>query len=310
MKKNPEAKPARKDINEADSMTFWEHLEELRMTLFACVLAFVVAAAASLIFYKEVFAVLRWPLEQAAAGTENPELARATESALTSMHFADPFSILLYIALLGGIVLAGPFILYKLVRFIAPALNPAEQRKLTPVCAAALVLFLAGGALAFFWLAPFSIRFMYFFSGEMGLQVNWLAADYYSFVVILVLFVGAIFEFPLLIVALQYLELVSTQTLLKQWRWVVAGILVAIAFVSPLSDPVALLGLTGTLFVLYLCAVFTGDWLLKRKLAARAKDEAAFDAEFSVATENTDATDEPSDKAPVRDDESGDLRVL
>lgn len=282
------------------------------MTVFACLFAFVLAAVASLVFYKDVFAVLRFPLERAAAGTENAALAEATQGALTSMHFADPFSILLYIALLGGIVLAGPFMLYKIVRFVAPALNAGEQKKLAPICVAALGLFLLGGCLAFFWLAPLSIRFMYFFSSEMGLQVNWLAADYYSFVVILVLFVGAIFEFPLLIVALQYCELVSTKTLLQKWRWVVAGILIAIAFVSPVSDPVALLGLTGTLFILYLCSVFAGDWLLKRKLAARRADEAAFDAEFSVGAPPVPESFEELEKAEslVRDDENGDLKVL
>lgn len=269
-----------KEPREPDEMSFWEHLEALRMTLFACIAAFAVAATASLIFYKEIFALLRLPLERAAAGTA---FAADAETALAAMRFSDPFSILLNIALLGGVVLAGPFALWKIAGFVAPALTARERRRLVPLCAASLGLFAAGAALAFFVLAPLSIRFMYFFSEQMGLRVNWLAADYYGFVVLLVLFVGALFEFPLLVVALQYLELVSTSALLRGWRWVAAGILVLTAFVSPTGDPVAVLALAGTLFALYLGAVCVGDFLLKRKLAAEARESSATPTEDAAA---------------------------
>lgn len=282
-------------------MSFWEHLEELRLMLFASLSAFAGAAAVSLFFYKEIFALLRLPLENALKGIGSTPSADAARTALMSMHFTDPFSILLYIALFGGILLSGPFVLYKLAQFVAPALSSRERRRLIPICLSATLLFVAGALLAFFYLAPVSIEFMYFFSNEMGLQVNWLAADYYAFIIVLMLFVGAVFEFPLLVVALQYFEVISKKTMLRQWRWVVAGILIAIAFVSPISDPVTLLVLTGLLFLLFLCAVFVGDLLLKKKLRARAAEEAAFDAEFSPPE-----ADEPKNI----DDSDGDLKVL
>lgn len=305
MNKEPDSPRSRDDASPKKEMSFWEHLEELRMTLFACLIAFVGSAVGALIFYKEIFSLLRIPLERAG------DASGAMQNALTSMHFTDPFSILLYIGLLGGIVLSGPFVLYKLGRFVAPALNEREQRRLIPICLSASALFIAGALLAFFEIAPVSIEFMYFFSGEMGLQVNWLASDYYAFIVILVLFVGLLFEFPLLITALIYFEIIAPRSLLKKWRWVLSGILVAIAFISPVSDPITLLALTGLLFLLFLCAVFVGDFLLKRKLAARAADEAAFDAEFSSASPQKSLPEAPpAQAAPVTDDENGDLKIL
>lgn len=298
MKKNTDSVPSREKSPEKGEMTFWEHLEELRATLFFCLLAFAAAALASLIFYKEIFAILRLPLEWATQAIGKPE---AVSEALTSIHFTDPFYILLYIALLGGILISGPFVLYKSAVFVAPALSPRERHRLIPICATATALFAAGALLAFFKLAPISIEFMYFFSSEMGLQVNWLAADYYAFIVVLVLFVGIIFEFPLFVVALQYFEIASKQTLLRQWRWTITGILVAIVLVSPISDPITLLVLTGLLFLLFLCAVFVGDFLSKRRQLALAREEAAFDAEFSPPADKPD---------PEIDDENGDLRVL
>ena len=266
----------------ANDMTFLEHVEELRMTLWVCVAAFAASALLSAIFYKTVFDVLRIPLARALESLGDSELTASANAALTSMHFMDPFTILIYIALFGGIALSCPVILYKLAKFVAPALTSHEQRKIVPVCVAATALFFSGAAMAFFWLAPLSIRFMYFFSGEMGLQVNWLASDYYSFIVILVLFVGLMFEFPLAIIALQYLEIVSTRALVEKWRWVIAGILIASVLVSPIGDPVALLALTGVLFALYMASVAVGNFLLKKKLAARAREEAEFEAEFSA----------------------------
>lgn len=308
MKKNADTTRSREPLPDRREMTFWEHLDELRMTLFFCLTAFVAAATASLFFYKEIFAILRLPLERAAQTTGTPE---TLSDALSSMHFTDPFSILLYIALLGGLVLSGPFILYKVTRFIAPALNTRERRKLIPICLAATALFVAGALLAFFKLAPISIEFMYFFSNEMSLKVNWLAADYYAFIVILVLFVGVVFEFPLLVVALQYFELVSKKTLLRKWRWVIAGILVAITLVSPISDPVTLLALTALLFLLFLGAVFVGDFLLKKKIKARLADEAAFDTEFSpVKTSASSDAASRAEAVPVSDDIDSDLKVL
>lgn len=314
----------KKNNSGTNEMSFLEHLEELRMTIWSCLVAFAVAAGTSIVFYKEIFSALRWPLEHALANRAG-EVASEQIHALTAMRFMDVFSILLYIAFFGGIAISCPIILYKLGRFIAPALTAREQRKIVPACATATAFFFAGCALAFFWLAPISIQFMYYFSAEMGLQVNWLASDYYNFIVILVLFVGVMFEFPLGIIAVQYLEIVSTKTLLAKWRWVIAIILLASVLVSPIGDPVALLGLTAILFLLYLAAVFAGDFLLRKKLLARASEEAAFDAEFS--TKNKEPATPPSNtphvaivpaeinvpaatNVPVETSNEGDLRFI
>lgn len=240
-------------------MSFFEHLEELRSTLIACIAAFFGAGTLALVFSKQVFALLRLPLEWA-------NVPVGENQALVVMRFMDTFSILLYIALLGGIVLAGPFVLYRFGKFVAPALTRAERSRLIPFCASASGLFLTGASLAFFWLAPVSIRLPYWLAEQFGLQMNWLAQDYYLFVVALTLFSGLMFEFPLVVVFLQYAGMVSKEALLEKWRWVLSGILVSSVLVSPIGDPVVLLVFSGVLFALYLAAVYAGAFLLKRKI--------------------------------------------
>lgn len=238
-------------------MSFFEHLEELRSVLIACVVSFAVAGTLSLVFSKRIFEILRLPLAYA-------DIAVEENQALVVMRFMDTFSILLYIALLGGIVFAGPFIVYRVGKFVAPALTRVERSRLIPFCVASSGLFLAGASVAFFWLAPVSIRLPYWLAGEFGLQMNWLAADYYLFVVTITLFAGLMFEFPLVVIFLQYLGFVDKKTLLEKWRWVLAGILVAGLVVSPIGDPVVLLIFSALLFVMYLAAVYIGDRFVGR----------------------------------------------
>lgn len=248
-------------------MSFWEHLEALRATLIGCVAAFLCAGSLALVFSKQVFAALRWPLEHASG------VPAEAHQALVVMRFMDMFSILFYIALLGGIVLAGPWILFRIGKFVAPALTDAERTRLVPFCVASSGLFLAGAALAFFWLAPLSISLPYLLAEHFGLQMNWLADDYYLFVVMLTLFSGLMFEFPLFVVFLVYLEIVSKDSLLEKWRWVLTGILVSGLLLSPIGDPIALLVFSGILFALYLGAIYVGSFLLVRKSARERNEE-------------------------------------
>lgn len=245
----------------ADSgeMSFWEHLEALRSTLVACLVAFAVAACFSLVFSKEIFELLRYPLEHSEA------VSRETLQALVVLRFMDTFSILFYIALLGGIVLAGPFIVYRIGHFVAPALSARERSRLIPFCVASSALFLAGATAAFFWLAPVSVSLPYCLADYLGLQMRWLAEDYYLFVVALTLFSGLMFEFPLVVVFLQYSGIADKKTLVRQWRWVLSGILLAVLVISPIGDPVVLLAFSGLLFAMYWVSVFIGSQVAKRK---------------------------------------------
>ncbi len=297
-------------------MGFFEHIEELRKTLFRCCAAFALSAAVSLCFYKEIFVWLRWPLDKALALDESRRLAHAAKmaaqnppdalaglralwellatgklpaeaapmasTAVDSPHFhmqvlklIDIFSVLMDVVLFGGIALSGPFILAFGAGFIAPALTPREKRLIAPVLASATALFFAGAALSFFWLTPISINFSLGLARDFGVQFNWTATDYYSFVVMMTMLVGLVFEFPLVIIGLQYLEITSTRWLFSIWRQALVGILVVAVVFTPLGDPISVSVLTGVLFVLYLISVLVGDRLarIKRRRALASLPE-------------------------------------
>lgn len=323
-------------------MGFFEHLEELRQTIIRCILVFTFAMIGAFCFSKQIFAFMRQPLEKA-AGHESlladptpnadplatlsdlgrlvfygePATAAATvqgalnpsSDALTTLKFMDVFSILLNIGLVGGLAFAGPFILYFGSRFIAPALTDKEKKGIIPFCVSTFFLFAAGCLFSFFWLIPISIEVMHHFNQMFGLRLTWIASDYYSFVVMMTLIVGVAFEFPLVVIILQYLEVIKTATLLRLWRHVLVGILVGSLLITPLGDPVSLSVLTGILFLLYLLAVSIGGGLLRLKHRKQRREEENYEQEYAEyqrqrsekkAREKTAKETTPALEAPLR----------
>jgi uncharacterized membrane protein YgcG len=116
-----------------------------------------------------------------------------------------------------------------------------------------------------------------------NLTMPWLASDYYGFVTMMTLLVGLAFQFPLVVIILQYLEIVQTRTLFRVWRHVLVGILVASLVISPLGDPVSLSVLTGILFLLYIAAAAVGGLLVRAKIKKRDAEEAEYERTYGRA---------------------------
>ena len=258
-------------------MSFLEHLDDLRVSMIRVLAVFMVGLIASLIFYEEIPTFLNLPLEWAKKPETSPIgfLISDSEPSLRALGdlreftFMGVWSVLMYAAFAAGIALASPVFLYEVVRFVGPALTDKEKRGLVPFCVAALILFFCGATLAFLWLTPMSVQVWHHFAHGMGIEVTWQASDYYSFVTMMSLLTGLTFQFPLALIILMWLELVRPRTLLKSWRGMLFGILVLVALITPIGEPISLLILTGILFCFYLIAVSIGGAIVRRKRIAR-----------------------------------------
>ncbi len=285
-------------------MSFLEHVEDLRKSVLRVSLTFVVGALAALIFYREIPALLRIPLEWAKEASP----AMAGFGQLREFTFMGVWNVLMYTAAAAGIGLASPVLLYEIVRFVGPALTERERRGLMPFCVAALALFIAGAVLAFTYLTPMSIVVWHDFAVGLGLLTDWQGSDYYGFVVMMSLLTGIALQFPLALILLMILELVRPNTLLRSWRGMLFGIVVLAAVITPIGDPLTLGILSGILFVLYLAAVMVGKVLVRRKRVARGDSPEPEDmdaVDISPARRTRSQRDDP---AP--EDTDGDLRPL
>jgi sec-independent protein translocase protein TatC len=188
---------------------------------------------------------------------------------LKEFTFMGVWKVLMYAAFGVGVAVASPVFLYETARFVGPALTDREKSGLVPFCGAALVLFLLGAALAFYWLSPMSIQIWQHFAEGMKMEVTWQASDYYAFVVMMCLLTGLTFQFPLALIILMWLELVRPKTLLKSWRGMLVGIMLLVALITPIAEPISLIVMTGVLFGFYLAAVGVGTIIVRRKRVAR-----------------------------------------
>ena len=258
-------------------MSFLEHLDDLRISMIRVVTVFAIGMVGALVFYRETPALLNMPLEWAkhpetsplafALGEAGPGLVNMGE--LKEFTFMGVWKVLMYAGFGVGVAVSSPVFLYETARFVGPALTDREKSGLIPFCGAALILFLLGAALAFYWLSPMSIQIWQHFAEGMKMEVTWQASDYYAFVVMMCLLTGLTFQFPLALIVLMWLELVRPKTLLKSWRGMLVGIMLLVALITPIAEPISLIVMTSVLFGFYLAAVGVGTIIVRRKRVAR-----------------------------------------
>jgi sec-independent protein translocase protein TatC len=225
-------------------MPLTEHLAELRDRVVWSVVAIAVGAALGFAYADPIVVFLREPLP--------------ADVPLIQIDISDGFTIQLQISLVVGIILAMPVILWHVWRFIAPGLTPSERRAVMPWIPVALVFFALGVGLAYFVL-PYATTFLLGFLQE-GVEPTINIRSYFDFVTTLFLAFGLIMEFPILLIGLSRIGIVTSERLARARRIVVVVIAIAAAVLTPGPDVVSMLALLGTLFLLYEGTI----WFIRR----------------------------------------------
>ncbi len=186
----------------------------------------------------------------------------------------SPIFIAMKICFLGGIGLSLPMILYFIGSFVVPGLTSQEKKVFFPGCIAATFLFLAGASMTYFFILPLSLAFTIEFSfNVLGLDVyRPEAGNYYSTVIWMTFAVGIAFQFPLVLILLIRIGILSVKKLRESRRLVLVILMVSAALITPGGDPVSLCILTIPLYILYEFAILFGTFIEKSK-AIRAWNE-------------------------------------
>jgi sec-independent protein translocase protein TatC len=298
----PEAQPP-----VAAEMPFLDHLEELRWRLIYALAAFVVGlvVAFALVSKVDVVGFLEQPVL--------PYLPKGRKLVFT--HPSDVFTIVLNASLVLGLMLASPVIVYQIWAFLSPALYKHEKRVIVPVLVGAVLLFAAGVALAYYMILPLTLGFLLTFQSA-SLEPMLTAREYFGFATSMSLALGAVFELPILILALTALGFVTPAMLNRFRRHAVVACLVGAAFITPGSDPLSMLALAGPLYLLFELSVVLSSAVYRRRLrreVAREAEAAAEAAAYAVqlAAETPAASDlsprrlVPPDAEPAPFDQQG-----
>jgi len=220
-------------------MPLVDHLEELRRRILRSLLAVVIAAAACLAFVRPLVRLLEVP----AQGIRFLQLAPG-EFLFVSLKVAG----------YAGLTLALPWVLFEGLAFVLPGLSRRERRLVAPTVAGSSVLFAAGLVFAWWALVPAALRFLISYGADV-VEPLWSIERYLDFVLLLMLATALAFQLPVLQLLLGALGLVDARRMLGAWRWVVLVSALAGAVLTPSTDPVTMLLLSGAITVLYLIGV-------------------------------------------------------
>lgn len=221
-------------------MPLVDHLSELRRRIIWSAIAVAVGAVIGYVLSERIIAFLTAPLPP--------------ETPTKVFGIGDAFAIRLKISLVVGVILAMPVLLWHLWRFVSPGLTPTERRTVLPWIPIALLFFLIGVTIAYVIL-PFASAFLLGFQTEQ-LQVILDIRSYFDFVTTLFLAFGILMEFPILLVGLSRVGIVTSERLRRSRRYAILGIAIFSAVVTPGGDLVSPTVLGLTLYVLFEVTTF------------------------------------------------------
>ncbi len=230
----PESPPPAAPPADETVMSLVDHLGELRTRIFRSIIAVAVASTIGFYFATPIRVFLQRPLG---------------DIPLQVLGVGDAFFIQVKIALVVGIILAMPVLLYQLWAFIAPGLTPNERKIIRPWIPLALMFFAIGVIVAYVVL-PFAIQFLFSFTDDT-LQARPAAGQYFDFVTTMFLAFGLVMEFPILLVGLSMVGIVTSQRLSSMRRMVILGIAIFSAVVTPGGDLVSPFVLGITMYILF-----------------------------------------------------------
>jgi sec-independent protein translocase protein TatC len=261
--------------NPTGEMSILEHIGELRGRLVKSCAALVVATVVAFFFLYEP--VLDFVLRSYCALPASVRIGTSAADSgcrLAALSPLEPLSIRIRLSLTVGLLLAMPFIAYQLWRFITPGLKPSEKRFAIPFALASTLLFVAGVAVAFLTL-PKAIDFLVSMGGN-GIAVFFQADRYLRFVLFMGLAFGLTFEFPLVLVFLSMVGLLSSAAMLRAWRPAAAVIIVAAAVITPSQDPISLFAMAIPMWTFYFAAAAIARFIIEPR---RTRRQALADAQ-------------------------------
>lgn len=234
-------------------MSFWDHLEVLRGTIFRSLLAVVAVSIAVFCFKKLVFDgivlaptrsdffIYKW-------------MKMDLNMSLVNLDISTQFFVHLKVAFQFGFILAFPYVIFEIWKFVAPALYEKEKKTIRGVFLAASFLFYLGLYVGYVLIVPISLNFFLGYKISEAVVNTISLTSYISLFTSTTLAFGIVFEFPAVIVILNKLGIITRDTMKKYRRHAIVVILIIAAIITP-ADPFSMIVAAAPLLLLYEASV-------------------------------------------------------
>jgi sec-independent protein translocase protein TatC len=220
-----------------DKMSFMEHLGELRTRIVRSLIGVLVGLVIAFPLSQRVVDYLARPIQ-------------ATGNTLVFLAVTEAFWVQMKVALIAGLFLASPVIMWQIWSFVAPGLYQTEKKYAAPFVIIGSLMFIAGGAFSLFVVTPYAINFLLSFA-RPGLQPMISIGSYIDFLLKFTVAFGLVFELPLALTLAARMGVVTPKTLARNRKYAVLGAFIAAAVLTPTPDAFNQMLMAGPLIILY-----------------------------------------------------------
>jgi sec-independent protein translocase protein TatC len=227
-------------VEQEDGMTLMDHLREMRDRLFRAVLALIIGFVIGLALSNQILLFIKTPYSP-----DQQFLVTGPTEGLGNLFT---------VSLTFGAAVAMPVIVYQILAFMMPGLLPNEKKWIFLGVPFATLLFLIGGAFAWYVFLPSAISFLTSIYPNV-FKYDLKPDEYVPFVMGLVFWIGVAFEMPLVIFILAKANVVTARVLLKQWRYAIVIVAIVAAIITPTPDPINMSIVMAPLLVLYVLSI-------------------------------------------------------
>jgi sec-independent protein translocase protein TatC len=280
-----------KGKNLEGEMSFFEHLEALRWHLVRSALAILVLAIFAFAFYHELFDGIvmapgnnhfytyrkmcefgEWLHSLIPWISAESLCVKDFQVKLISTELAGQFNLQLNSAIVIGITIGIPYILWEIWRFIRPALHQKERKAASGFVFYSSLLFALGVTFGYFIVTPLAVKFLATYSVSDSITNMFSIDSYISTVTMLTLASGIAFQLPIIVYILAYIGILTPKFMRKTRRYAVVIILILAAFITPTPDALSMCVVALPLLLLYELSILIAALVEKRK-AKKEKEE-------------------------------------
>lgn len=260
-------------------LTFWEHLEELRHVLFRIAVVVVLLMLIAFLFKEELFAIVLAPKNadfviyrffcRIADMVSLPSLCPETFYVkIINTQLAAQFVTHMSVSFYAGFLLASPYVIYQLFRFVSPALYENEKKYSTRVIGWGYILFMLGVLLDYFLIFPLTFRFLATYQVSMEVENAITLSSYMDTLMMMSLMMGIVFEIPVLCWLFAKLGFLTAAFMKRYRRHAMVIILIVGAVITPTSDVFTLMMVSLPMYLLYEISI----WIVGRTGENRLKE--------------------------------------
>ena len=237
-------------MNDTGQLTFWEHLDVLRGSIIRMLVAAVAAGVVAFVLKDRLFGIVLAPADGAFVTYRLLGIEPFTIH-LINTGLAEQFMIHMKVAFVAGVLMASPYILYVLFRFISPALYDNERRYSVRLTVAAYVMFIVGLLVNYFVIFPLTVRFLgtYQVSGAVDNMLT--ISSYVDTLAMMSIVFGIVFEIPVISWLLARFGLLKAEWMSRYRRHAIVAIVAVAAVITPTSDVFTLLIVSLPIWLLY-----------------------------------------------------------